>query len=350
VSWQFWALERGLLPDSLIRFGIRRLLAARRRELAEGGKSAMAERQAAFVEQLRGSPLALEVERANQQHYELPPAFFEHVLGPHLKYSCGLWPTGRESLEESEHAMLELSAARAEIEDGQKILELGCGWGSMTLFLAAHFPGAKILGVSNSALQRQFILKRAQERGLTNVEIVTADMNHFNTDRRFDRVVSIEMFEHMRNYGLLLERIADWLQPGGKLFVHVFCHREVAYPFEVRDESDWMARYFFTGGVMPSFDLIPSFARRLSLDTSWRVPGTHYQRTSEAWLAQMDRRRAEIWPILQQTYGSDQVRRWHCYWRVFFMACAELFGASDGREWLVAHYLFNRNEGPIEHT
>jgi len=338
------ALEKDLLPDALIRFGIRRLLRERLRSELQGGEAAIARRQAELFEQLRSSPIAIEVDAANTQHYEVPTEFFLEVLGPHRKYSSGYWPPGCDDLESSELAMLKLSAERAELEDGQQILELGCGWGSMTLFMAERFPNARILGVSNSATQREFILAEAARRGLPNIEIETADMNHFTPgERRFDRVVSIEMFEHMRNYELLLGRIASWLAPAGKLFVHIFCHRKVSYPFEAKHENDWMSRYFFSGGLMPAVDLLPQFDKDLKVEQMWQVSGQHYQRTSEAWLTRMDERRERVWPIIQRAYGEHQTRRWWVYWRVFFMSCAELFGYAGGREWLVAHYLFSRS-------
>ena len=344
MSLVYRALEKNLLPDPLIRFGIRRLLKSRLDQELSGGPEAVAARQQALFEQLRRSPIAIEVDAANQQHYEVPTAFFQQVLGPHLKYSSGFWPPGCTDIGASELAMLELATARAELADGQEILELGCGWGSMTLFMAARFPNARILGVSNSASQREHILAEAARRGLANLDIATADMNVFTPgERRFDRVVSIEMFEHMRNYELLLARIASWLRPAGKLFVHIFCHARVTYTFEARDENDWMSRYFFSGGLMPAKDLLPRFGKDLRVEQSWETSGQHYQRTAEAWLSLMDERRAAIWPIIRATYGADQAVRWWVYWRVFFMSCAELFGYAEGREWLVAHYLFSRS-------
>jgi cyclopropane-fatty-acyl-phospholipid synthase len=297
-----------------------------------------------FVETLRASPVAIETRAANEQHYELPCEFFELVLGRHLKYSSCYFDPGVTSLDEAEARMLALTCERARLADGDRILELGCGWGSLTLWMAERYPNARITAVSNSRTQKQFIDARAAERGLRNVEVLTRDANvlDFPADRRFDRAVSVEMFEHMRNYQTLLGRIAGWLRPGGTLFVHIFTNVRYAYPFEVRDESDWMARYFFTGGIMPSDHLLTYFQRDLRLTEHWRVSGTHYQKTAEAWLANMDHERARVLQVLAATYGAAEARRWWVYWRVFFMSCAELFGHDAGREWLVSHYLFER--------
>ncbi len=321
--------ERGLVPLPGLRLGIRRLLVERLREQA--GAPGIED----FLRELERAPIALQPEKANQQHYEVPPAFFELVLGPHLKYSGAYWPEGTRDLGEAEARMLALTCERAELADGQAILELGCGWGSLTLYMARQFPASRIVAVSNSAPQRRFIEARAPD----NVEVITADMNTFATDRRFDRVVSVEMFEHMRNHRELLRRIAGWLGEDGRLFVHVFCHHTYAYLFETDGEHDWMGRFFFTAGLMPSYDMLPRIDGDLELDARWPVNGIHYARTAAAWRINLERRRLEVMHVLRDTYGGD-AERWYHRWRLFFLACEELFAYHDGEEWFVGHYRF----------
>jgi cyclopropane-fatty-acyl-phospholipid synthase len=331
--WYQGILDRDLVPDWIIRQAIRRRCQARL------DQEQTRQDHDRFVADLRRSPIALHTDLANEQHYEVPPAFFQQVLGPRRKYSCGLWPDGVETLAGSEDAMLALTCERADLQDGQRVLDLGCGWGSLALYAAERFPASEFVAVSNSRDQGEFIRAEAASLGLKNLTVHTADVNDFAPEGRFDRVVSIEMFEHLKNYGEMLVRIAGWLAPDGHLFVHMFVHRELAYHYESEGPDDWMARHFFTGGTMPSFGLLRAFDEHLTVARDWEVSGLHYQRTLEAWLARMDRRRDAVLPILAATYGEDQVRRWWVRWRVFFMACSELFGYRDGQEWFVGHFL-----------
>lgn len=335
-------LERDLVPDFLIRQRIRSLL---RKRLADERKSTVAEQQQHLMEviaSLRNAPIAIATAEANEQHYEVPTAFFRYVMGKHMKYSCCYYAPGVTDLSQAETQALEITTTRAELQDGMDILELGCGWGSLTLFMAARYPNARITAVSNSATQRTWIMQCCAERGLTNVEVITQDMNVFFLEKQFDRVVSVEMFEHMRNYQKLLEKISRMLKPDGKLFVHIFTHKDMTYFFDVVDESDWMSKYFFTGGVMPSDDLLSYFNDHLTITNHWHWDGTHYGKTSEAWLENMDVHKKEIMPILVETYGAHQATKWWVYWRVFFMACAELWNFNSGKEWIVSHYLFKK--------
>ena len=334
--------EKGLLPDAIIRLGIRRLCMQRLVDASNINETLMEQEHAAWIDVLKESPIALVPEKANEQHYEVPPRLFELVLGDRLKYSSGLWPEGVSSLDESEVAMLKLTTDRAGLVDGQDVLELGCGWGSLTLYMAECFPKSKITAVSNSNDQRQFIEARCEERNLKNVEIITADMNDFETAKLFDRVISIEMFEHMRNYEKLLGRVNVWLKNKGKLFVHIFSHQKISYPFEDNDDADWMAREFFSGGQMPSHRLLMSFPGQMKIEKDWRVSGTHYEKTSLAWLQKMDKNKAEVLELFKKTYGESDANSWFQRWRIFFMSCEVLFGFNRGSEWGVSHYLFEK--------
>jgi len=336
--------ERGLVPDALLRQGIRRLCAQRLEEERAGNIEAQSQRYGALIDSLRTSPVAIHTDAANAQHYELPPAFFRLCLGRRFKYSSCYYATGTETLDQAEDAMLALYGERAALADGQEILELGCGWGSLTLWMAERYPNARITAVSNSTPQREHIEAQCRERGLRNVWILTRDVNQLELEAgRFDRVVSIEMFEHMRNYQLLMQRIGSWLKPGGQLFVHIFAHRTLMYPFETEGDDNWMGRHFFTGGLMPAADTLLHFQQGLSLQQRWLLDGTHYQRTSDHWLANQDRNRDAVMQVLEQAYGPDGAKLWFQRWRMFWMSCAELFGYDHGREWLVAHYRFARD-------
>ncbi len=333
--------ERGWVPDPLMRLGMRRLMAARLQTERHGSLASRQDRYTAMLDELRASPIALSTATANEQHYEVTAEFFQRVLGRHLKYSACYWPAGVVDLDRAEAAMLALTCQRAALADARRILELGCGWGSLTLWMAEHYPHASITAVSNSSGQKSFIDAQAQRRGLDNVEVITADMNVFQAPGTYDRVVSIEMFEHMRNYQELMARIARWLEPQGKLFVHIFCHRELMYPFVDQGKADWMARNFFTDGLMPAAGTLAHFQDDLALQAQWWVDGVHYARTANAWLAKLDQDRSAVIQALQATYGA-QSELWMRRWRMFFMACAELFGYRQGCEWLVAHYLFGK--------
>ena len=336
-------VERGLVPDALTRHGIRQL--CRQRLVSEGiNDPALADaRFRSLLDELRHSPVAIETAAANEQHYELPTRFFQLCLGKRLKYSSCFYETGNESLDEAEEAMLALYCARAQLEDGQDVLELGCGWGSLTLWMAERFPNSRITAVSNSATQRAHIEATCRQRGWNNVTVLTRDVNLLDLElASFDRCVSVEMFEHMRNYDVLLGKIASWLRPRGQLFVHIFCHRNLMYPFETTGDDNWMGRYFFTGGLMPAADTLLHFQRELRIEQRWLLPGTHYQKTSDHWLANQDANRDEVMAVLGAAYGPQEAARWHQRWRMFWMSCAELFGYDGGREWLVAHYRFSK--------
>jgi len=323
---------------------LRRVVRSRVKGLADGferlGPSGRAERELVVLARLDSGPIAIETDEANRQHYDLSPEFFRLVLGPRLKYSCCLWPASVCDIAAAEEAMLALTADRAGLGDGQCILDLGCGWGSLALWAGERYPRSKVVALSNSRRQGMFIERACQERDVRNVEVITAEVGHFAPDRRFDRIVAVEMFEHLRNHGELLRRIAGWLRPKGRLLVHAFCHRRQVYEFDPAATGGWMARHFFAGGMMPSWDYLTRYQEHLALADRWQVSGEHYALTLRAWLDNLDRRRDLALPILRQAYGADQARLRLAHWRLFFMACQETFALAEGSEHFVGHYLF----------
>ena len=338
ISWT----ESGLVPDTVIRSGMRRLLERKLLEIGAGDVEVASRTLRQFVAMMRRSPVALVPELANEQHYEVPAAFFNEVLGENRKYSCCHWSGDVSNLSEAEAAALRITVERAGIRDGMKVLDLGCGWGSLSLWVAEHFPNASVTSVSNSHSQREFIIGEAEKRSIRNIDVQVCDMNDFETSDTYDRIVSIEMFEHMRNYDELFRRINSWLDPDGRLFMHIFCHRTTPYEYIDKGPSDWMSRHFFSGGIMPSADLPLLFPEHLNIEKRWQWNGNHYAKTCRAWLELMDSRRSVVMPILEDTYGEEDAGRWWMRWRMFFMACEELFRFNKGEEWFVSHYRFKK--------
>ncbi|MEZ5448931.1 MAG: cyclopropane-fatty-acyl-phospholipid synthase family protein [Thiolinea sp.] len=335
--------EKGLLPDTLVRTGIRHLLRQRLVEIEADDLEATAQREQDFLQVMRAGAIAEVPERANEQHYEVPAQFFHEVLGAQRKYSCAYWPQGVHTLEQAEQAALELTCEHAGLKDGQRVLELGCGWGSLSLFMARRFPNSDITVVSNSHSQGEYIRQQAAAEKLENLQVLTADMNTFQPEGGYDRIVSVEMFEHMRNWEQLMQRIRSWLQPDGRFFMHIFIHRSTPYLFLDESEADWMSRHFFSGGMMPSAALPLLCAGGLTVEQRWFWSGTHYERTANAWLKTW-MQKEQLTPLFQQTYGKDFAALWWQRWRMFFMACAELFAYRNGREWLVGHYRFRAGD------
>lgn len=336
------SLERGLLPDPVIRRLTRLLLATRLRS----GYLATADLQLShllhFAHSLMEMPIAIQTEKPKAQHYELPTSFFKLVLGKHLKYSCCYFPNKSTTLDEAEVAMLELYCERAQLKDGQSVLDVGCGWGSLSLYIAQNYPNCSITGICNSVTQQAYIQNQCRELKLDNVNIIVADISTFEMEASYDRIFSIEMFEHMKNYRDLLKKISKWMEEKGLLFVHHFCHKTLAYHFEDVDDDDWITRYFFEGGTMPSANLLLYFQEDVSVVNHWLVDGKHYAETSEKWLERMDKSMGCIKPIMESTYGKDSAAKWGVYWRTFFIAVAELFAYNNGQEWMVTHLLFKK--------
>lgn len=334
--------EKQILPDVLIRFGMKNLINQRLRDEHANNVDMASKKFTEQLNMLKSSPIAIETDAANEQHYEVPAEFYVLSLGKNLKYSSCYWDENTKNLDQAEDNMLALYLDRGEFKDGQDILELGCGWGSLTLYMAKHLPNSKITAVSNSHSQREYIEAQAKQRGLDNIRIITCDVNELHIDQSFDRVVSIEMFEHMRNYQDLFSRISMWLKEEGKLFVHIFCHRYLMYPFETEGDDNWMGKYFFTGGLMPAMDTLLHFQNELSIENKWSLSGQHYEKTARAWLENTDKNKEKIIQCFTESYGKDEAALWFQRWRMFYMACEELFGYRDGREWLVGHYLFKK--------
>lgn len=331
--------EKRWLSDLIIRFGIRRRLSRKIKSLDAVRKSS-----AEWVFELQKRSIAEETEAANEQHYELPVDYFRSVLGDHMKYSSGYWPEGCNSLEQSESEMLRLTCERAELRNGQQVLELGCGWGSLSLWMAEHYPKSQFTAVSNSHSQREYIYSQAKARGLSNLEVITCNINSFCPSSHFDRIVSVEMFEHVRNHRALFKQVHGWLKTDGKLFVHIFAHKQHSYLFNADEPDEWMSRYFFTGGIMPAFDLLPTAsADLLHAEAVWPVSGMHYSRTLEAWLEKQDACESQLLETFRSCYGKRS-KVWLQRWRMFYMACSELFAYNNGNEWMVMHYRFAKND------
>lgn len=336
------SLERNLLPDAVIRRLSRLLLGGRLRS----GYKPSAELQLSdllqFAHSLREMPIAIQTDKAKEQHYELPTSFFKLVLGKYFKYSCCYFSDASKTLEDAEKAMLELYCERSRLEDGHTVLDVGCGWGSLSLYIAHKYSNCKITGICNSKTQKEFIDEQCRVLELQNLEIIVADISTFEMEASYDRIYSIEMFEHMKNYQNLLKKISKWMKEDTLLFAHHFCHKTFAYHFEDTNDDDWITKYFFTGGTMPSANLLLYFQDDVSVVDHWLVNGKHYAQTSEEWLKRMDNNLASIKPIMESTYGKDQAVKWTVYWRTFFIAVAELFGYNNGEEWMVTHFLFRK--------
>ncbi|KAL9268201.1 (S)-coclaurine N-methyltransferase-like protein [Drosera capensis] len=342
VKLMLASLEQNLLPDAVIRRLTRLLLAGRLRS----GYTPSAELQLAglvdFAHSLREMPIAIQADKPKVQHYDLPTSFFKLVLGEHLTYSCCYFAEKSTSLDDAEKAMLAMYCERSQLQDGHTVLDVGCGWGSLSLYIAQKFSNCKVTGICKSQTQKAHIEEQCRDRQLQNVEIIVADISAFEMEASYDRIFSIGMFEHMKNYRDLLKKLSSWMKHDSLLFVHFFCHKTFAYHFEDVSEYDWITRYFFTGGTMPSASLLLYFQDDVSIVDHWLVNGNHYALISEEWLKRMDRNLSSIRPIMGSTYGKESAVKWTVYWRTFFIAVAELFGYNNGEEWMVAHSLFKK--------
>ena len=334
--------EKKLIPDFAIRYGIRTLLKKRIDSLLSTNPEENIQDKIQFIKKMNLSSIAVVPELANEQHYEIPPEFYNCCLGRYKKYSSCYWSDKTKNLDEAELLSLKHTAKHAKLTNGHNILELGCGWGSLTLWMAKQYPKSKITAVSNSSSQRLHILGQAKKRKLKNISVITEDMNTFNPKVRYDRVVSVEMIEHMRNHKKLFKKIASWLKPDGLFFMHIFVHKSQPYLFEVEESDDWMSQYFFSGGMMPSEDLPLFFQDDLKIIDQWSWSGVHYEMTANAWLKNIDTNKNKVMKVLSNIYGEDDSKKWFQRWRIFFMSCAELWGYKDGSEWKVVHYLFKK--------
>ncbi|KAM3757893.1 hypothetical protein ACB098_01G001800 [Castanea mollissima] len=342
VRLMLGSLERNLLPDAVIRKLTRLLLATRLRSGYKPSAQLQLSHLLQFVLSLREMPIAIKTDDPKTQHYELPTSFFKLVLGNNLKYSSCYFSDNSKTLENAEETMLELYCERSQLKDGHTVLDVGCGWGSLSLYIARKYSNCRVTGICNSTTQKAYIEEQCRDLRLQNVEIIVADISLFEMEASYDRIFSIEMFEHMKNYEDLLKKISKWLKEDSLLFIHHFCHKAFAYHFEDLNEDDWITRYFFSGGTMPSANLLLYFQDDVSVVNHWLVNGKHYAQTSEEWLKRMDKNLSSIKPIMESTYGKDSAVKWTVYWRTFFIAVAELFGYNGGEEWMVAHFLFKK--------
>jgi cyclopropane-fatty-acyl-phospholipid synthase len=342
ISFLIKLAEKKLIPDFIIRQGIRNLLKKRIQSLVSNNSEKNIQNKIQFIEEMNLSSIAVLPELANEQHYEIPEEFYKYSLGKHKKYSSCYWNEKTKNLDEAELLSLKLTSQHAQLINGLNILELGCGWGSLTLWMAKQYPKSKITAVSNSSSQRLHILEQAKKRKLKNISVITEDMNTFNPKVKYDRVVSVEMIEHMRNHKKLFQKIASWLKQDGLFFMHIFVHKSQPYLFEVQESDDWMSQYFFSGGMMPSEDLPLFFQNDLKIIDQWSWSGVHYEKTANAWLKNIDLNKNKVMPVLEDIYGEKDSKKWFQRWRIFFMSCAELWGYENGNEWKVAHYLFKK--------
>ena len=342
ISFLIKLAEKKLIPDFIIRQGIRNLLKKRIQSLVSNNSEKNIQNKIQFIEEMNLSSIAVLPELANEQHYEIPEEFYKYSLGKHKKYSSCYWNEKTKNLDEAELLSLKLTSQHAHLINGLNILELGCGWGSLTLWMAKQYPKSKITAVSNSSSQRLHILEQAKKRKLKNISVITEDMNTFNPKVKYDRVVSVEMIEHMRNHKKLFQKIASWLKPDGLFFMHIFVNKSQPYLFEVQESDDWMSQYFFSGGMMPSEDLPLFFQNDLKIIDQWSWSGVHYEKTANAWLKNIDLNKNKVMPVLEDIYGEKDSKKWFQRWRIFFMSCAELWGYENGKEWKVVHYLFKK--------